>query len=78
MLKSPPSARKCLLETSGGLKGHPRTIWDPLGATCFLAQKHSYLNGASPEVCSQRNLNYRMSKSTKKLELSHFEVHKET
>ena len=45
IVKSPPCARKCLLETSVGLGGHPKTFWDHLGATCVLAQKHSYLNG---------------------------------
>ena len=51
MLKSPPYARKWLLVTSHDLGGHSKTFWNHLRATCVLAQKHSYLNGQSPEVC---------------------------
>ena len=39
--------------TSAGLGGHPKTFWDHLGATCVLAQKHSYLNGQGQEVCGR-------------------------
>ena len=48
IVKSPPCARKCFLVTSAGLGGHPKTFWDHLGATCFLAQKPLYLIGAKP------------------------------